>query len=629
MPCVLLILTVLCTLFSFTALLSTATDGVTGEDGGIFEWQASDALAFDGVQVRIEGEAAMRVRYTVKAEALEALGAADVAFGVLYAREGDVDGVSSMTLDYDSGIGEFRPTDVHTVNALVYRNGIREEGVSYYRETERGVEFGVCLPVPQAQDADFLERAGDAYCVRAYLAAVVDGRATVLYLDLDSPLFFESLSLREASEHFLCNGYASTENLSRASDAQLVKAALAAESLYNDFERVREKLVQALAYTGGAAKGLAPLLEAYKAQISALPDALSAGAALTYAEALSCTGGELSVLRDVFLTSYASSGALVGELETLLAERRNAVLDTELESDADKESYARSVVYAQTKALTQMKQSLDTLAAFEPLSAEATAHLSAREGEKRLEGIFQTDSSVTLADGCELSGYLILTDGKNLSAAIGLQHFFLANHGIFLDIYTRDNPYIGDLYDASARRGIHLNEEKDADAKRYSVRYGEDGSLLITGDTCASVAGGASAFLRTYCLGAGEICVTREALGSTLVNQPCHALLDTLDLPYELIPKTAPSYDANGVLALFYARCADKPEEIASVPLYKPSDFPLSQRIELHVAVGGSDEAGDGTRQRPYATLQYAADRLAYKGRNFIISNIIITIIYI
>ena len=578
-----------------------------------------DFLTFDGVQARIEDYAAMRVRYTVDAEKLALLETlkADVTYGLLYAKKSDYESAEALVLEYNNSIGEFVLTADKAINSIVFRNGEWSTDVSYLKHTKDEVAFGVSLPIAELGSEDFDEKADTEYYVRPYFAACIDGSPFALYLDFNSPIFGDTLSLREVSEYFLCNGFSSADVLASMADENLLIAARAAEALYAQGVASYEKAMALLASTVGAKDGAEYHLNAYNDASTkvvanmALVDAVACGVKLSNAR------GYMDTFIRLGTKSYASATDIYTALETLLTERRQAAYDAliaagvsaeEAETVADRVTADLAelalAVGAQIEALADVPERLEGM----------RNTLSSSTKEAQITSMIRPSSALNL-NGMNISRYTIVTDSLHLALAEQMQRFFLANQGAFVGVYLVDNEFTGALYDGSGLNGIYIGmtEGVQTDKDHFSVYFKED-ALYIEGENEELLEGGIGAFLRTYAIGKGTIRVTADQLDTEMLNQPFGGLLATLNLPKELVERKTPSFDANGVLAVFRERLTELPDEISIVPLYKPEDFALSAKTTYHVAVDGSDETGNGTAEKPFATLQHAADQLSYKS---------------
>ena len=86
------------------------------------------------------------------------------------------------------------------------------------------------------------------------------------------------------------------------------------------------------------------------------------------------------------------------------------------------------------------------------------------------------------------------------------------------------------------------------------------------------------------------------------------------NIPTKFPPVKIASYDVKGVWEGFLQTRGEKPEEISVLPRMLPAEFPKSIETQLFVSNFGSDDFGDGSMDRPFATLAYALERIGSNG---------------
>ena len=86
------------------------------------------------------------------------------------------------------------------------------------------------------------------------------------------------------------------------------------------------------------------------------------------------------------------------------------------------------------------------------------------------------------------------------------------------------------------------------------------------------------------------------------------------NLPSTYPEISIPSMDVQGVRASYEQRRAQKPSEMTVLPYYAPADLSLDEETAIHVAKKGSDTEGNGTKEKPFASLARALEERADGG---------------
>lgn len=573
-----------------------------------------DAIRFLGVQARKDDYAAMRFRYLVKAEdieQLEALGA-DFSFGMLYGESDALTSPDALTVRYDASVGEFTANgDFENVSA--YRNGEFSNALHYCDVSEEGIDFGVMLPPVALGDLSDggIER---DYCVRGYLALVYREQPYVFYADFDTPEFGTSISVREASEYFLYNGYADATVPSMMVDGAVRLAVKQAEALFFENDARYRELCTDTYTLANADEGASLSYESFQEVEAAVQTSLTMAKAIPLCMTLANARKLASVCIEQGKQAYENARARAALAKEKLDARDQVIREALIGAGMDEGKTAeetKAISKDLRRKLEEAFSALDALAvAYENLTAIQEA-IGASSPENALKEKIAPEASLSL-DGAEISAYTIVTKEEHLPAAELLQKYFASNFGACVGIYCDDNPYLSHLAPAFERSVlVGMTEEKLAEEDLFSLYYGS--ALTLEGRKTDALAAAASSFLHGFCVGKGALEIGASALGERFLNRPYSAMYE-INMPTEFPEIKLSSYDVYGVMEAFAQRVSEMPEEATVVPLLTPDRYESSALLSIYVAKDGSDTEGDGSFEKPYATLTRALSDTAYKS---------------
>jgi hypothetical protein len=199
-------------------------------------------MIFDGIQARVNDYAAIRLMYSFNKDNFRILTEKEIdyRFGVLY---GDAESLTfdDMLIRYNEDTEQFEMTNEGYTNAEICHQGVYGDVDTVYKDVD-GITH-VAVKLPEVSDLTDVDALNHEYIVRAYFAILINGKPIISYLDFNSALFGNCISIARAAEHFLCYGYANSEIISSIVDEDLKFVAQAGQAGFENAKEAYDELL--------------------------------------------------------------------------------------------------------------------------------------------------------------------------------------------------------------------------------------------------------------------------------------------------------------------------------------------------------------------------------------------------